>query len=192
MISLILMNLHILSKCLWNACPSARPSVRRGKHPWQFSTSTTTNVPSYNASVKTKYHIAHTTKSLRVSGVELPNPEPNPKPSNATPSKQLQRNNSQHSLDFNAVAQSIVWESISLNMSARSLCSERFLLPGSGDWQGQLNFLESKDLVRSNRSFGESPQIHDPRNPAYKHCCKSSRSSIICCSKLLPLRNEVR
>ena len=52
---------------LWNPLQVANPSVRREKHPQQFSTSTATNVCSLNAKLQSKQNIIqHTKQSLRV------------------------------------------------------------------------------------------------------------------------------
>jgi hypothetical protein len=52
---------------LWHPLQVANPSVRREKHPQQFSTSTTTNVCSLNTKLQSKQNIIQLTKQpLRV------------------------------------------------------------------------------------------------------------------------------
>jgi hypothetical protein len=52
---------------LWDPLQVANPSVRREKHPQQFSTSTTSNVCSLNTKLQSKQNIIqHTKQSLRV------------------------------------------------------------------------------------------------------------------------------
>jgi hypothetical protein len=84
---------------LWNPLQVANPSVRREKHPQQFSTSTTTNVCSLNTKLQSKQNIIqHTKQSLRVfcshSTVVCLFDSPHSKTLTSQASKQGGRNNS--------------------------------------------------------------------------------------------------